>query len=320
MEAAVLNLDNEFELRRSELTGYCYRMLGSGAEAEDAVQETMVRAWKAADRFEGRSSVRTWLYRIATNVCIDMGRAPQRRARPMELGGPSTVATAQLVPLPETTFVQPIADGRVLGTADDPAEAAIGRDSIRLAFVAALQHLPPRQRAVLILAEVLRWSAAEVAALLDSSVASVYSALQRARATLADRDLESLDPTLTPEHEALLDHYVDAFQRYDMGALAELLAADAVITMPPHDLWLRGADQVTGWMVGPGHGCAGSKLLRVEANGTAAFGSYRPLGPGRWEPFALQVIEVVNGEITGHHNFLYPELFAEFGLPPMLPG
>ena len=320
METATLNLDAEFNLRRRELTGYCYRMLGSGAEAEDAVQETMVRAWKAADRFEGRSSVRTWLYRIASNVCIDMGRAPQRRARPMDLGGPSTVATAQLVPLPESTFVQPIADGRVIETSGDPAEVAIARDSIRLAFVAALQHLPPRQRAVLILCEVLKWRSAEVASLLDVSVASVNSALQRARATLVELDIEALDPTLTPEHEALLVRYVDAFERYDMGALAELLASDAVITMPPHDLWLQGVDQVTGWMAGPGHECAGSRLVPVEVNGTAGFASYRPAGAGRWEPWALQVIDVSDGEITGHHNFLYPELFAEFGLPPVLTG
>lgn len=318
VETATLDLNSEFELRRRELTGYCYRMLGSGAEAEDAVQETIIRAWKAADRFEGRSSVRTWLYRIASNVCIDMGRAPQRRARPMDLGGPSTVATAQLVPLPESTFVQPIADRRVIEVDGDPAEVAIARDSIRLAFVAALQHLPARQRAVLILCEVLKWQAAEVATLLDTSVASVNSGLQRARATLTNLDVESLDSTLDPEHEALLGRYVDAFERYDMGALAELLRADAVISMPPHDLWLRGADQVTGWMAGPGHGCAGSKLIRVDANGTAAFGSYRPVGNGRWEPFALQVIDVADGEITGHHNFLYPELFAEFGLPPFL--
>lgn len=318
METATLDLNTEFDLRRRELTGYCYRMLGSGAEAEDAVQETMVRAWKAADRFEGRSSVRTWLYRIASNVCIDMGRAPQRRARPMDLGGPSTVAAAQLVPLPESTFVQPIADRRVIETDGDPANAAIARDSIRLAFVAALQHLPPRQRAVLILCEVLKWQASEVATLLDSSVASVNSALQRARATLADLDVESLDPTLTPEHEEMLERYVDAFQRYDMSALAELLASDAVITMPPHDLWLEGADQVIGWLSGPGHGCAGSKLIPVDVNGTAGFASYRPAGDGRWEPFALQVIDVADGKITGHHNFLYPELFAEFGVPPEL--
>ena len=318
METATLDLTAEFDLRRRELTGYCYRMLGSGAEAEDAVQETILRAWKAADRFEGRSSVRTWLYRIASNVCIDMGRAPQRRARPMDLGGPSTLATAQLVPLPESTFVQPVADRRVIDVDGDPAEVAIARDSIRLAFVAALQHLAPRQRAVLILCEVLKWQASEVAPLLDTSVASVNSALQRARATLTSLDIEALDPTLDPEHEALLGRYVDAFERYDMGALSELLRSDAVISMPPHDLWLRGADQVTGWMSGPGHGCEGSKLIRVDANGTAAFGSYRPAGDRRWEPFALQVIDVVDGEITGHHNFLYPELFADFGLPPFL--
>ncbi|HEY9555226.1 MAG TPA: sigma-70 family RNA polymerase sigma factor [Acidimicrobiales bacterium] len=310
-------IERELETHRRSLTGYCYRMLGSGSEAEDAVQETLVRAWKASDRFEGRSSVRSWLYRIATNVCVDMLRGPQRRARPMDLGAPSTLDTAQLRPQPENTFVQPIDDKRVVPEGD-PADVAAARESIRLAFVAALQHLPARQRAVLILCEVLKWQAAEVAELLDTSVASVNSALQRARATLASADVERLDSTVDPEHEALLTRYVDAFQRYDMTALAKLLRDDVVISMPPHDLWLQGTESVIGWMVGPGAACADSKLLPVSANGTAGFGSYKPAGPGRWEPWALQVIEVRDGAISGHHNFLYPELFAEFGLPPFI--
>jgi RNA polymerase sigma-70 factor (ECF subfamily) len=293
-------------------------MLGSGAEADDAVQETMLRAWKAIDRFEGRSSMRSWLYRIATNVCIDMHRAPQRRARPMDLTSPSTVATSALRPLPEHAFVMPIADERVIDLNGDPADVAAARDSIRLAFVAALQHLPARQRAVLVLCEVLKWRASDVAALLGTTVASVNSALQRARATMSALDVEQLDSTVDPAHEQLLARYVDAFERYDMGALAELLRQDAVISMPPHDLWLRGADQVVAWMVGPGEACAGSKLVAVRANGTAAFGSYKPAGPGRWEPWALQVIEARGGAISGHHNFLYPELFAQFGLAPFL--
>jgi RNA polymerase sigma-70 factor (ECF subfamily) len=318
------DLEAAFEAHRRELTGYCYRMLGAGSEAEDAVQETMVRAWKAFDRFEGRSSIRSWLYRIATNVCTDMHRTPQRRARPMDLGPSSTVATAVLRPQAENTFVLPIADGRVIDTAGDPAEVAASRESIRLAFVAALQHLPARQRAVLILCEVLKWQATEVAELLDTTVASVNSALQRARATLATLDVDQLDGTLDPEHEALLVRYVDAFERYDMTALAQLLRDDVVISMPPHDLWLEGPDNVIGWMTGPGHECAGSRLVRVDASGTAAFASYKSAGPGRWEPWAIQVIEVRDGKLSGHHNFLEDHmgvrlgLFEEFGLPPYL--
>jgi len=313
-----VDLEHELSAHRRELTGYCYRMLGSGSEAEDAVQETLVRAWKAFDRFEGRSSIRSWLYRIANHVCIDMLRAPQRRARPMDLGPSSTVDTAVLRPQAETTFVQPVADARVISTDGDPADVATARESIRLAFVAALQHLPARQRAVLILCEVLKWQAVEVAELLEASVASVNSALQRARATLATLPVDRLDATVDAANEPLLARYVDAFERYDMVALAELLRHDVVISMPPHDLWLEGPENVVGWMVGPGHACAGSKLLPVVANGTAAFGSYKPARPGRWEPWSLQVIEVKDGRISGHHNFLYPELFAEFGLPPHL--
>ena len=289
MTALDIDLEGELKAHRRELTGFCYRMLGSGAEAEDAVQETFVRAWKAIDRFEGRSSVRSWLYRIASNVCIDMHRAPQRRARPMDLGPSSTVATAVLAPQHETTFVQPIADERVIDLAGDPADVAAARESIRLAFVAALQHLPARQRAVLILCEVLRWQATEVAELLDTSVASVNSALQRARATLATVEPDQLDTTLDPEHEALLERYVAAFEAYDMTALAALLRDDVVISMPPHDLWLQGIPNVIGWMAGPGIGCAGSKLLPVHVNGTAGFASYKLAGPGRWEPWAIQV-------------------------------
>jgi RNA polymerase sigma-70 factor (ECF subfamily) len=312
------HLERELEQHRRQLTGYCYRMLGSGSEAEDAVQETLIRAWKAIDGFEGRSSLRSWLYRIATNVCVDMLRTPQRRARPMDLGPSSTIDTAVLTPIAEHNFVRPVADHRVIDTDGDPADVAAARESIRLAFVAALQHLPARQRAVLILCEVLKWQATEVAELLDTSVASVNSALQRARATLAEIDVDQLDSTLDAEHEALLARYVDAFTRYDMTALAQLLRDDVIISMPPHDLWLQGPDQVVGWMTGPGHGCEGSRVIAVQANGTAAFGSYRPAGPGRWEPFSIQVIEVKDGRISGHHNFLYPELVAEFGLPPFL--
>ena len=264
--------------------------------------------------------MKSWLYRIAGNVCIDMLRAPQRRARPMDLGPSSTVETAVLTPHAENTFVQPIADERVIAVDGDPADVAAAHESIRLAFVAALQHLPARQRAVLILCEVLKWPATEVAALLETSVASVNSTLQRARATLGSLEIDELDSTVDPEHEALLARYVDAFERYDMTALAALLRDDVVISMPPHDLWLQGPDNVVGWMVGPGHACEGSKLLPVWANGTAGFGAYKPAGPGRWEPWSLQVIEFRGGRLSGHHNFLYPELFAEFGLPAVRRG
>src|SRR3954452_8553305 len=211
-DLADLDVERELDAHRRELTGYCYRMLGSGSEAEDAVQETLLRAWKAMDRFEGRSSVRSWLYRIATNVCLDMLRTPQRRARAMDLGG-SVPAEDGLGPiLPESAWIMPIADDRIIPVNGDPSEVADARESVRLAFVAALQHLPARPRAVLILREVLRWQATEVAELLDTSVASVNSALQRARATLADCELDELDPTgVDAEQQEMLDRYVDCF-------------------------------------------------------------------------------------------------------------
>jgi RNA polymerase sigma-70 factor (ECF subfamily) len=313
-------LDKALEIHRRELTGYCYRMLGSGSEAEDAVQETMVRAWRSFDRFEGRSSLRSWLYRIANNVCIDMHRSPQRRARPMEMGPSSVIADAVLgEPHAEHAFVQPVPDENVIALDGDPADVAAARESIRLAFVAALQHLPPRQRSVLILCEVLRWSAADVAELLDTSVASVNSALQRARATLGSMpSATALDSTLDPEQEALLARYVDAFERYDMTALVSLLRDDVVLSMPPFDLWLQGADNLIGWFVGEGIVCKDGRLLPVSVNGTAGFGNYHLIRPGLWEPWAIQVIEVSGGKISGHHNFLYPELFAQFGLPPRI--
>ncbi len=313
------DLEQALESHRRELTGFCYRMLGAGAEAEDAVQETMVRAWRAIDSFEGRSSLRSWMYRIANNVCIDMVRSPQRRARPMEMG-PST-ASADVVlgdQCPEHAFVQPIADDRVIRVDGDPAEVAAARESIRLAFVAALQHLPARQRSVLILCEVLRWQATEVAELLETSVASVNSALQRARATLAGLQGDSLDTTVDPEHQALLSRYVDAFERYDIPALVGLLREDVILSMPPWDVWLRGPQELADWFLGEGIVCKDGKLIPVDVNGTAGFGNYHLVAPGVWEPWAIQVIEVAGGKIVGHHNFLYPELFAEFGLPARL--
>jgi RNA polymerase sigma-70 factor, ECF subfamily len=316
--SAEADLKLELEGYRRELTGYCYRMLASGFEAEDAVQETMVRAWRAIDRFEGRSALRSWLYRIATNVCLDMLRGPQRRARPMDLG-PSSTADGNLdAPVAESVWVQPIPDATVLPSDGDPAELAASRESIRLAFVAALQHLPARQRAVLILREVFRWQASEVADLLDTSVASVNSALQRARATLADSDLDTVPTQVDAEQQDLLARYVDAFERYDIESLVALLHDDAVQSMPPYALWLQGRDEMGKWYVGQGIGCKGSLLLPTAANGCPAFGSYRPRGPGTHDPWSLQVIETSEGRISAIHNFLYPELFPAFGLPTRL--
>jgi RNA polymerase sigma-70 factor (ECF subfamily) len=313
------DVERALESHRRELTGFCYRMLGSGSEAEDAVQETMVRAWRSIDRFEGRSSLRSWLYRIANNVCLDMVRSPQRRARPMELGPSRHTADVKLgAPLTEDTFVQPVADERVIDLDGDPADVAAARESIRLAFVAALQHLPARQRSVLILCEVLRWQASEVAELLDTSVASVNSALQRARATLAQVQGEPLDTPSDPEQQALLTRYVEAFESYDMTKLVALLRDDVVLSMPPYELWLEGIDELVAWFTGPGIVCQNGRLIPVNVNGSAGFGNYHFVKPGLWEPWAIQVVEVAGGRITGHHNYLYPELFAEFGLPPCL--
>ncbi len=314
------DLGREFEPYRAELTAYAYRMLGSAFEAEDAVQETMLRAWRSLDRFEGRSSVRSWLYRIATNVCLDMLTGKERRARPMDMEAPRPATTPLPEPLPEGTWILPVPDGRLVPEDADPAELVESRETIRLAFVAALQHLPPRQRAVLILREVLRWNASEVAELLQTSVASVNSALQRARATLEKVDVEDTD-TFRPmdeEQRALLARYVDAFERYDMDSLTALLREDATWSMPPYDLWLRTHDDIRAWCLGPGIGCSGSRLIPVVANGSPAFGQYKP-GPSGLEPWSLQVLEISRGRIAGISFFLDTErLFPLFGLPPRL--
>ncbi|HYZ36026.1 MAG TPA: sigma-70 family RNA polymerase sigma factor [Pseudonocardiaceae bacterium] len=307
----------DLEQHRRELTGYCYRMLGSFFEAEDAVQETMVRAWRGLDGFQGRSAMRSWLYRIATNVCLDLLRGRQRRALPMDLGPSSTADSFTGATLPEHAWLQPVPDARILPGDGDPAELAVSKESVRLAFITALQHLPPRQRAVLILREVLRWQATEVAELLETSVASVNSALQRARATLAARDA-TFSPTVGAEQRALLARYVDAFERYDITSLISLLHEDAVMSMPPYDLWLRGPVEMGRWFLGEGRGCRGSRLVPTAANGCAAFGSYRPDGHGGYQPWALQVIEISGDRIVGHHNFLDTALFPAFGLPAHL--
>jgi RNA polymerase sigma-70 factor (ECF subfamily) len=314
-------LERELDRYRSELTGYCYRMLASPFEAEDAVQETLLRAWRNLGRFEGRSSLRSWLYRIATNVCLDMLDGRERRARPMDRGPAREPVVENLSMLPEVTWIEPIPDGAVLG-ASDPADAAVARETLRLAFVAALQHLPPRQRAVLILCEVLRWRATEVAELLETSVASVNSALQRARATL-----ESAAPTqadapaeLDEADRELLARYVAAFEAYDIDALTALIQEDATQSMPPYDLWLRGRDDIFTWWFGPGIGCKGSRVVpAVGANGAPAFGQYKPAEGGGYEPWALQVLQLSDGRIAELTFFLdTASIFPLFGLPPRL--
>jgi RNA polymerase sigma-70 factor (ECF subfamily) len=313
---------HELEQYRGELTGYCYRMLASPFEAEDAVQETMVRAWRALDRFEGRSALRSWLYRIATNVCLDMLEGRERRARPMDLGPAREPIEANLNTLPEVTWIEPVPDALVVPPEGDPAEVAVARETIRLAFVAALQHLPARQRAVLILCEVLRWKASEVAELLDTSVASVNSALQRARATLEASDLAPGDtsPELAEPDRELLARYVEAFEQYDIEALTSLIQEDALQSMPPFDLWLGGREDILTWWFGPGIGCKGSRVVpTVAANGAPAFGQYKPSPDGGYEPWALQVLRLSDGRIVEFTFFLDTDaLFPLFGLPPRL--
>ncbi len=307
---------------RHELTAYCYRMLGSGSEAEDAVQETLLRAWRSASTFEGRSSVRSWLYRIATNVCLDMRRGVQRRARPMELGPSSPPELSFLGPmLPEHAWVSPIADSRVLPEDADPAEIAVTRDTIRLAFVTALQHLPGRQRAALILCDVLRWQATETAELLNTTVAAVNSALQRARATLAVLPSDDRPSAVGGDQAQLLARYVDAFERYDVEPLVALLHDDAIQSMPPFAMWIQGAANIGAWLLGPGNGCRGSRLLATTANGCPAFGQYRIDPAGGHRPWALQVLEISGGRISGFHAFLDTDrLFPAFDLPAHLPA
>lgn len=307
---------------RVELIGYCYRMLASPFEAEDAVQETLLRAWRNFDRFdEQRAQLRSWLYSIATNVCLDMLRSAQRRARPMDLG-PSASAGPDLGrPLSESALVQPIPDSRVLPAHCDPAELATQRETIRLAFVAALQHLPPRQRAVLILAEVLSWKAGEIARTLDTTVASVTSALQRARATLRAVHAvpaESFDP-MNQAQQDLLSRYCDAFERYDVEALVSLLHEDATMSMPPFPWWLHGRAEIDRALRGAGRPCEGTRLVPTAANGSAAFAQYRPGAPGGHEPFALVILELSDGAITELTTYLAAErLFPLFGLPAEL--
>jgi RNA polymerase sigma-70 factor (ECF subfamily) len=320
--ATVTPAFGELEQHRRALTAYCYRMLASPFEAEDAVQETLLRAWRSIDRFEGRAALRSWLYRIATNVCLDMLKSRERRATPMDLGPAREPVEANLNVLPEVTWIEPVPDGLV-APEGDPADVAASRETIRLAFVAALQHLPPRQRAVLILCEVLAWKASEVAELLETSVAGVNSALQRARATLESADVASTPdaPALDAPSRELLARYVAAFESYDMDALTSLIHEDAKQSMPPFDMWLAGRDDIFTWWFGPGIGCRGSRVIpTVSANGSPAFGQYKPSDSGDgYDPWALQVLEIENGRIAEFTFFLATDtLFPLFGLPSRL--
>jgi RNA polymerase sigma-70 factor (ECF subfamily) len=323
-------LADQFEQHRVELRGYCYRMLGSPFDAEDAVQETFIRAWRGFDRFEGRSSLRSWLYKIATNVCLDMMRSVERRARPMDLGPAQAPVAANLHQLPETSWLEPAPDELIIAADRDPADVAVARDSVRLALVAALQHLPPRQRAALILCEVLQWKASEVAELLSTSVASVNSALQRARATLettnpaasgsAYDSVSKSASALTAADQELLARYVRAFEAYDMEALTTLIHDDAIQSMPPFDMWMAGRDNIFSWWWGPGIACKGSRVIpTLDANGCPAFGQYKPSPSGGYEPWALQVLQLRDGRIAEFTFFLATDtLFPLFGLPPHL--
>jgi len=301
-------LEASFEAHRSELVGYCYRMLASPFDAEDAVQEAFIRAWRSVGRFEGRASLRSWLYRIATNVCLDMLGGRNRRARPMDLCPAQEPLLENLHTRAEVTWIEPI---------PDPADVAAGHEGVRLALVAALQRLPPRQRAALILCEVLHWQATEAAELLDTSVASINSALQRARATLASEAGEDRGGEVDEE---LLARYVAAFEAYDIDALTAVIHEDARQSMPPYDLWLSGRADIFTWWFGPGIECAGSRVIPAgTANGSPAFGQYKRAPGGGHDPWALQVVEISGGAVRELTFFLDTErLFPLFGLPAHL--
>ena len=311
--------ERALELYRRELTGYCYRLLGSWDEAEDAVQDAFLRAWRSVDAFEGRAQLRSWLYKIATNVCLTMLDGRRRRALPMDLEGPSSSDAILGGRLPDGAWIQPIADRLAIGPSSDPAELAASRDTIRLAFIAALQLLSPRQRAVLILRDVLRWRASEVAELLDATVVSVNGLLRRARATLASRDLAAPPAAQDGERDTeLLARYVEAFERLDVDTLVELLHEDATLAMPPYTVWLQGPRSITAWLVA--NACGGSRRLPIEMNGSTAFAVYKPTShDGTCEPFAIEIIEVAEHRITAIHAFIESSLFARLGLPPTLP-
>lgn len=307
----------ELERYRPNLTGHCYRMLGSVFDADDAVQETLVRAWRNQEGFEGRSALRSWLYRIATNVCLDFLAERKRRARPIE-EGPASKVGDELHQRPADEWLEPIPDAAVLPADADPHERAALKESTRLAFVSALQHLPGKQRAALLLTEVVGCSAAEAAECLDMTVPALNSALQRARTKLESQDRGSGGP-LTEAQTRLLERYVTAFEAFDVDGLTALLHEDAKLSMPPYCLWLSGPEEIHRWLLGPGSGCRGSRLLVTEACGSPAFAQYRPRPEGGHAPWGLIVLELSGERITGWNTFLDTQaLFPRFGLPPFL--
>lgn len=319
-------LADRAEAYRLELTGYCYRFLGAASEAEDAVQETLLRAWRSGDSFRGEASLRTWLYRVASNVCIDMQRSAQRRALPMDLTSPGRLGQGPPdlgQPLAPERWVGPIADERILRSDADPAEVVSHRETVRLAFIAALQLLPPRQRAVLILRDVLAFSAAETAELTDLTIDAVTSALSRARATVRARagsgaEAAAVDPRA---EAATVQAYMRAFEAYDVDALVRLLVDDADFTMPPYEFWLRGLTQIERWWRGPGQVCRGSRVLPALLNGAPAVAAYHRVETG-WEPFAVHLLELHDdgaaARIAGITHFLGPAVFGQLGLPSRL--
>jgi RNA polymerase sigma-70 factor (ECF subfamily) len=302
---------------RRELLAHCYRMTGSVHDAEDLVQETYLRAWRAYDRFEGRSSVRTWLYRIATNVCLTALEGRDRRPLPTGLGAPSSDAGQPVEVDGEVPWLEPVPDSLLTG---DPATLVSDRDTIRLAFVAAIQHLPPRQRAVLILRDVLRWRAAEVAEALESTTASVNSALQRAHATMEKAQLSAdtvAEPT--PEQREMLDRYVQAFWEKDIAAIVSMLTRDAVWEMPPYTGWYQGAEMI-GRLIDSQ--CPGQRhdmvMVPTRANGQPAFGLYMRTDDGSFVPFHLQVLTIGPDGVQHVGAFFGAEVFETFGLPAVL--
>jgi RNA polymerase sigma-70 factor, ECF subfamily len=303
----------ELEGLRGQILAYCYRMLGSPHDAEDAVQETMVRAWRSLERLEDPSGLRPWVYRIATNVCIDASTHGRRRALPMDLAGPNDGLDKLGSPLPESVWVEPI-PSRLVG-ADDPLERTVSRETIRLAFVAALQHLLPRQRAVLILRDVLRWRAAEVAELLETSVDAVNSTLRRARRALMEaRGAETPRQVDDAVDVRLLESYVDAFERFDVERIVALLHRDVVVSMPPFSFWLRGRETFRVWLESGGPGCQHARPEITEANGCPAVALFRLGADGALAPGAIHVLEWHRGQVSYLHAFLDPSLFSLFGL------
>ncbi|MGH3496764.1 MAG: sigma-70 family RNA polymerase sigma factor [Nocardioidaceae bacterium] len=308
---------------RRELFAHCYRMLGSVHDAEDLVQETYLRAWRSYHNFENRSSLRTWLYRIATNACLTALAGRDKRPLPTGLGAPSSNPDEPLIETPEVSWLEPVPDAMASSERNDPAEIVASRESIRLAFIAALQHLPPRQRAVLILRDVLQWRAAETAEALGTTTVAVNSILQRARAQLAQAALtqDSIVEPTSPEQRELLDRYVTAFWEKDIATIVEMFTHDAVWEMPPFTGWYQGPETI-GRLIDTQ--CPGQRhdmrMVPTWANGQPAFGLYMRGADDQFWPFHLQVLTLSPDGVSHVAAFFDTELFAFFGLPKSLPG